>query len=51
MVSDRRIRQIIQEELTKSDEKKIREIIADSVSELFKNLWQKKGFWQTDMKK
>lgn len=51
MLLEERIHQIVQEELTKSDEKRIREIVADSVSELFKNLWQKKSFWQHDIKK
>lgn len=45
MLLEERIHQIVQEEITKNDEKKIKKIVADCVEELLKNLWQKKNFW------
>lgn len=51
MLTEREIRSIIKEEITKSDERRIKEIIADSVKELFHSLWVKNNTWQTDVKK
>lgn len=50
MLNERRIREIIREEITKSDEKRIKEIVADSISELFKQLYQKNNFWKSTIK-
>lgn len=49
MLTEKRINEIISEEISKSDEKKIKKIVADSLEELFKNLYQKKGFWKNSI--
>lgn len=67
-MNDKRIRQIIREELTKNDvnnivqsklsshlnsnelKKKVKEITADVVSNLFKILWQRDNFWKGSVK-
>lgn len=60
-----RLQEIITEELTKSDidslihrnlsssdfEKKVREIAADIVNDLFKTLYQNNSIWQRSVKK
>lgn len=51
MVTNKRLHRIIQEEITKSDEKRIKEIVADSVKELFHSLWVKNNVWLADVKK
>lgn len=51
MISESRIKEIVNEEITKSDEKKIRAIVADCVEDLFHSLWIKKSYWSNDVKK
>ena len=59
MLNESRINQIVSEEInkvmvdediTKSDEKKIKEIVGDCINELFKQLWQKNSFWKSTIK-
>ena len=41
---------VLDEDITKSDEKKIKEIVGDCINELFKQLWQKNSFWKNTIK-
>lgn len=50
MLLEERIHEIVQEEITKQDEKKIKEIVADCVSALFKELWFKNNIWKSSIK-
>lgn len=45
------IKSFLKEEITKSDEKEIRDIVADCLSEFFKTIWQRKSTWVTSVKK
>ena len=52
MINENRISQIVseeimKEEINKSDEKRIKEIVGDCINELFKQLWQKNSFWKS----
>ena len=67
MVTQKRINEIIKEELSKTDvnsmiqkkldseysskdfEKKVKEITASAISELFKVLWQRDNFWKSSV--
>lgn len=50
MVTEKRMRQIISEEIKKADEKRIKEIVADTIEEFFKLLWQRNNFWKNGIK-
>lgn len=67
MINERKLNQIIKEELSKSDvnslikskldsefssrdfEKRVKEITAGALSELFKALWQRDNFWKSSV--
>lgn len=49
MLTEGRIHQIISEEITKNDEKKIKKIVSSCVEELFRSLWTKRVTWKHDI--
>jgi hypothetical protein len=51
MLNNNKIHEIIREEISRADEKKIRNIISDTLEEFFRTMWQRKSFWQSGMKK
>lgn len=50
MISETRMREIISEEISKADEKKIKKIIADTLDDFFKLMWQRNNFWKGGIK-
>lgn len=50
MKLEERIHQILEEEITKQDETKIKKIVADSIEELFRSLFMRKTTWKNDIK-
>jgi len=50
IISEEIEKSLLSEDITKSDETKIKEIVADCINELFKQLWQKNSFWKSTIK-
>lgn len=42
---------VVNEDINKRDEEKIKKIVSDTFEEFFKIMWQRKNFWQSGMKK